>query len=94
MLQDYTSNVGDHHCVRWKGWMLSNTKSGPTSVQGMHDQVVIHNGKNLTNPLDNPVCVFPRRGDVCAMEHIGMIYNKFTYDEHGLHLKDIQRTNM
>jgi len=29
----------------------------------------------------------------CFLEHIGLVYNKYTFDQHGLRLQDIQKTN-
>ncbi len=31
--------------------------------------------------------------EICFLEHIGQMYNKHTFDQHGLKLGDIQRTN-
>lgn len=31
--------------------------------------------------------------DIFFLEHIGQMYNKYTFDQHGLNLGDIQRTN-
>jgi hypothetical protein len=57
-------------------------------VTGLHDQDFIDNGKKLINLLDSLVRVLQLGGDICCLEHVGQIYNKFTYDQHGLRLKD------
>lgn len=28
---------------------------------------------------------------MCCLEHVGMVYNKYTHDEHGLKLEDVRR---
>ena len=30
-------------------------------------------------------------GDLCILEHIGLVYQKFTADDHGLKLEDVKR---
>jgi hypothetical protein len=53
----------------------------------------IHNGKKLINPLDSLVKVLQLGSDVCCLKHIGLIYNTFKFDEHGLRLEDVTRTD-
>lgn len=45
------------------------------------------------NPLDSRVPILQVGGDVCACEHIRLVYNQYTLDDNGLKLEDIQRTN-
>jgi hypothetical protein len=93
MLQDYTNKDGARYAIPWEGWMLSASVTENGMVVGMHDQDYIHNGKKLINPLDSPVRVLQLGSDVCCLEHIGQVYQKFSFDDHGLKLKDIQRTD-
>lgn len=53
----------------------------------------IHNGKKPINPLDSHVKSSQLGVDFFFLEHIGQMYNKYTFDQHGLNLGDIQRTN-
>jgi hypothetical protein len=91
MVQDYTSKDGARYAIPWEGWMLSASVTKNGMVVGMHDQDYIHNGKKLINPLDSPVRVLHLWSDVCCLEHIGQVYQKFSFDDHGLKLEDIQR---
>ena len=47
----------------------------------------MHYGKKLVNPLYYLVCILQLGGDICALEHLGLIYTKYTYDQHGLSLR-------
>ena len=58
-----------------------------------HDEDFIHDGKKLINPLDSLVRVLQLEGDVCYLEHVGVVYNQFSADEHGLKNKVIFRLN-
>jgi hypothetical protein len=89
MLSGYTCADGQRYGISWPGWVMSGTVIASGQVQGLHDQDFIHNGKKLINPLDSPVRVLQLGGDICCLEHLGMVYNKFSYDEHGLRLEDI-----
>jgi hypothetical protein len=93
MLSSYTCADGQRYGISWPGWVMSGTVIASGQVQGLHDQDFIHNGKKLINPLDSPVRVLQLGGDICCLEHLGMVYNKFSYDEHGQRLEDIQRTD-
>ena len=62
-------------------------------VVGMHDQDYIHNGKKLVNLLDSPMRVFQLGSDVCCLEHIEQVYQKFSFDDYKLKLEDIQHTD-
>jgi hypothetical protein len=70
---------------------MFGTVTASGQIQGLHNHDFIHNGKKLINPFDSPVRVLQLGGDICCLEHLGMVYNKFSYDEHGLRLEDIQR---
>jgi hypothetical protein len=93
MLQDYTSSSGNRYAIPWDGWLLSGCLGEDGSVQGLHDQDYIYNGKKLVNPLDSPVKVLQLGGDLLALEHVGLVYNRFTFDEHGLRAEDVQRSD-
>ena len=58
---------------------------------GLHDQDWIHNGKKLINPLDSPVKTLQLGEDGAFHTHLGMIYNKYSFDQHGLKLEDVQQ---
>lgn len=45
------------------------------------------------NPLNSPVKTTQLGEDVCCLEHIGQVYNKFMFDQHGLRLEDVKRTD-
>jgi hypothetical protein len=51
---------------------------------GFHDQNCIHNGKKLINPLDNQMKSLQLGIKTCFLEHIGLVYNKYIFDQHGL----------
>lgn len=57
-------------------------------ASGLHDQNFIFNGKKLVNPLDYHARVSQLGRDICALEHLRLIYTKYTYDQHGLKLED------
>jgi hypothetical protein len=77
--------------VLWDGWMLLIALNEDGSVTELYDQDYIHNGKKLINPLDRPVEIFQLGGDSCALDHIGLVYNRFIFDEYGLIQEDVKR---
>jgi len=77
--------------IAWEGWSFSTPVSSDGDPTGLHDQDFIHNGKKLINPLDSPVRVLQLGMDICCLEHVGLVYNSFKFDEHGLKLEDIHR---
>ena len=91
MLEDYKAVEGTRLKVEWHGWLFSASLDAAGNVKGLHDQDFIHNGKKLINPLDSPVRVLQLGCDIAILEHVGMVYNKFTQDEHGLKLEDTTR---
>jgi hypothetical protein len=93
MLADFTSTSGNRFRIEWEGWQLSAKLHEGNRVTGLHDQDFIHNGKKLVNPLDSPVKTMQLGEDVCCLEHIGHVYNKFTFNQHGLRLEDVKRTD-
>lgn len=58
---------------------------------GLHDQDYVHNGKKLINPLLSSVRCLQLGEDVCLLQYVGHVYNRFTADEHGLRQEDIDR---
>jgi hypothetical protein len=84
MLKDYTAQVGSRYDIPWEGFVFSTVKIGHALVIGSHDQDFIHNGNKLINSLDSLVRVLQLGGDICCLEYVSQIYNKFTYDQHGL----------
>ena len=62
-------------------------------VYDLLDQDYIHNCKKLVNPLDSLVKVLQLGVDLLALEHVGLVYNKFTFDDHGLLAEDVQRSD-
>ena len=93
MLQDFTEVSRVRFNVNWLGSKLSGSVLDSGQVVGLHDQDFVHNGKKLINPLDSAVKSLQLGADICLLEHIGQVYNKFTYDDHGLRLEDVQRTD-
>ena len=93
MLKDYKSDVGKRLKLEWEGWLFSASLDDNGDARGLHDQDYIHNRKKLINPLDSPVRVMQLGGDLCILEHIGLVYQKFTADDHGLKLEDVKRTD-
>ena len=91
MLQDYRSKVGMRLSVNWEGWTLTASLDQNGDASGLHDQDYIHNGKKLINPLLSAVRVLQLGGDVCTHEHLGLVYNRYTADEHGLKQEDVDR---
>ena len=84
---------GSRFKVDWPGWVMSASFTIVGHVKNLHDQDYIHNGKKLINPLDSPVRLLQLGGDVCCLEHLGFVYNMFSFDEHGLRWEDIDKTN-
>ena len=66
---------------------------GEKRIFGLHDQDFIHNGKKLINPLDSVVKNLQLGFDVCYLDHLGQVYQKFALDQHGLRKEDVQRTD-
>ena len=93
MLQDFTNLCGVRFNVNWIGWSLSGSVLDLGRVVGLHDQDYVHNGKKLINPLDSAMKSLQLGAYICLLEDIGQVYNKFTYDNHGLRLEDVQRTD-
>ena len=91
MLEDYKAVEGTRLQVEWPGWFFSASLDAAGDAKGLHDQDFIHNGKKLINLLDSPVRVLQLGGDVALLEHVGMVYNKFSQDQHGLKLEDTTR---
>jgi hypothetical protein len=83
MLADYLNVAGTQLQVLWDGWLLSAGLNANGGVHGLHDQDFIYNGKKLINPLDSPIKTLQLGGDNCYLDHLGMVYNKFSYDQHG-----------
>ena len=91
MLSDYTSRVGLRCSIEWEGWLLTASVDEEGNCCGLHDHDWIHNGKKLINPLDSPVKTLQLDEDGAFHTHLRMLYNKYTFDEHGLKLEDVQR---
>lgn len=91
MLADYTSGAGSRGSINWEGWLLTTSVDTEGKWSGLHDQDWIHNGKKLINPLDSPVKTLQLGEDGAFHTHLGMLYNKYTFDDHGLKLEDVQR---
>lgn len=91
MLHDYRTKEGSRLDVGWDGWLLSASMNSEGDAFGLHDQDYIHNGKKLINPLLSSVRCLQLGGDVCLLQHVGHVYNRFTVDEHGLRQEDIDR---
>jgi hypothetical protein len=89
MLEDYTRRVGSRYAMPWEGFVLTASRVDGTSVSGLHDQDFIHNGKKLINLPDSPVKMLQLGRDVCVIGHIGLVYKKFTFDQHGLRNEDV-----
>ena len=47
-------------------------------------------GKKIINPLDLSVTTLQLGEDGAFHTHLGMIYNKYTFEQHGLKLEDVQ----
>ena len=93
MIKDYTSKVGLRYEIPWEGWSLSCEWLEENKVRGLHDQDFIHNGKKLINLLDSCVKNLQLGADVCFLDHLGQVYQKFAIDQHGLRKEDVQRTD-
>jgi len=91
MLSDYRSQEGTRLRVEWDGWLLTASLNEHGDASGLHDQDWIHNGKKLINPLDSSVKTLQLGEDGAFHSHLGMIYNKYTFDEHGVKLEDVKR---
>ena len=93
MVQDYTSKVGLRYEIPWEGWSLSCEWLGENKIKGLHNQDFIHNSKKLINPLDSATKNLQLGADVCYLDHLGQVYQKFALDQHDLRKEDIQCTD-
>ena len=84
MLKDYKCKEGMQFTVDWLRWLLTMRIADGTKVSGLHDQDYIHNGKKLVNLLDSVARTLMVGGDLCNINHLGMVYNTFSCDQHGL----------
>lgn len=91
MLEDYKCSEGTRYGMDWPGWLLTARIVDRLDVSGLHDHDYIHNGKKLVNPLDSMARTLMLGGDLCSINHVGMVYNTFSYDEHGLLQADVDR---
>ena len=89
MLHDYRTKEGSRLDVGWDGWLLSASMNSEGDAFGLHDQDYVHNGKKMINPLLSSVRCLQLGEDVCLLQHVGHVYNRFTADEHGLRQEDI-----
>lgn len=89
MLEDYQSSQGLRLKIEWVGWLLYASIDDLRDAFGLHDQDFIHNREKLVNSLDSLVCVLQLGGNMCALEHLGLVYNMYTYKQHGLKLEDV-----
>ena len=93
MLEDYRNNDGVWLKVDWPGWIMLARVNVAGDAWGLHDQDYIYNAKKLVNPIDKPVKLLQPRSNTVYFEYIGQVYNKYTFDKHGLKLEDITRAN-
>jgi hypothetical protein len=80
MLADYTIQQGLCLKIEWLGWLMFAKLNEAQDAWGLHDHDYIHNGKKLINPLDNPVRFLQLGAKTYFLEHIGLVYNKYTFD--------------
>ena len=88
MLGEYKSTDGQRLQVDWPGWIFSGKLDSKGNTSTLHDQDFIYNGKKLINPIDSPVRTSQLGYDVVTLTHLGLVYNKFSCDQHGLKLED------
>lgn len=88
MLADYKSNSELRLKIAWEGWLFSTSLNAKGNAFGLHDQYFIHNGKKPVNSLDSAMQVLQLGSEVCGLLHIGMLYNKYIFDQHGPKLED------
>lgn len=93
MLTDYKSLAKERLSIDWEGWLLIASFDEDGNCKGFHDLDWIHNGKKLMDPLDSPVKILQLGEDRAFYTHLEMIYNKYSFDEHGLKLEDVKRKN-
>ena len=91
ILEDYKCKEGTRFGVDWLGWLLTVRLTEGNSVSGLYDQDYIHNGKKLVNPLDSVARTLMLGGDLCSINHVAMVYNTFSYEQHGLLQADVDR---
>jgi len=77
----------------WEGWSLSCEWLGENKIAGLDDQDFIHNSKKLINPLKNAVKNLQLGADVCYLDHLGLVYQKFAVNQYGLRKEDVQHTD-
>lgn len=92
MMEDYTNlkDAGARFAIPWEGWIFSAAKRKDGSIQGLHDQDYIHNGKKLINPLDNAAKRLYLGEELVTLNDIWHVFHTFQ-GEHGLQLGDVER---
>jgi hypothetical protein len=61
-------------------------------ISGLYDQDCIHSRKKLINSLNSPICTLQLNGGKAMHKHIGLIYNKYTFDKYEIKLEDVNRS--
>lgn len=93
MLEDYKTLSGHRLTADWEGWVFSSQLNAKGEAVGLHDQDYIHNGKKLLNPIDSNVRTLRLGGDLALHQHICQVFNRYTFDEHGLLQEDYERND-
>lgn len=50
--------------------------------------------KKIINPLDSPIKTLQLGGDMAMHKHLGLLYQMYTFDQHGPKLEDIHQSNI
>jgi hypothetical protein len=80
---------GSRFKINWDGWVFSAFCDEVGGVRGLHDQDFIHNGKKMINPIHLGVQTLQLVGDMVVSGHLGLVYQKYTTDEHGMKLEEV-----
>jgi len=91
VLQDYKSQEGCRLELDWDGWIFTASLNSDEDAFGLHDQDCIYNSKKLISRLFSSIQCMQLRGDVCLLQHVGDVYNRFSVNEYGHRQEDVDR---
>lgn len=84
MLEGYEDHSSNRLKINWLGWIFMGRLDENGDANGLYDQDRIHNVKKLVNLSNAPLWELILGGDLCAIEHVGFVYHRYSLDSHQL----------